>query len=65
MPVGGQTGAFPPIGSVYWRCIVTHSQTHALMHSSPHKGTEIGLLIALRQTDLKGKQRSLIEGPLR
>lgn len=37
----------------------THTHTHALYL---HKETEIGLLIALRQADLKGQQRSLYRG---
>lgn len=36
-----------------------HTQTHALYL---HKETEIGLLIAVRQTDLKGQQTSLQRG---
>lgn len=56
MHVGGQTGAFPPIGGLYLEYKVTHTHTHALYL---HMETEIGLLIVLRQTDLKGQQRCL------
>lgn len=55
MHVGGQPGAFPPIGGLYlgYRVTHTHTHTHALYL---HMETEIGLLIASRQTDLKGQQ---------
>lgn len=54
--VGGQTGAFPPIGGLCLGYRVTHTHRHTLYR---HMETEIGLLIALRQSDLKGQQRSL------
>lgn len=61
MHVRGQTGAFPPIGGLYLRYRVTHTLSHT-QALYLHKETEIGLLIALRQTDLKGQQRSLYRG---
>lgn len=52
------THSLTPLPSPY-----TYTHRPALIHSPPKK-TEIGLLIALRETCLKGKQRSLMEGPL-
>ena len=58
MHVRGHTGAFPPIGGLYLRYRVTHTHTHThTLHL--HMETEIGLLIASRQTDLEGQERSL------
>lgn len=62
MHVGGQTGAFPPRLVASIRSLELHTHTHAHIRTRAlnlHMETEIGLLIVLRQRDLKGRQRCL------
>lgn len=60
MHVGGQTGAFPPrlVASIWSVELHTHTHIHTRALNL-HMETEIGLLIVLRQRDLKGRQRCL------
>lgn len=47
------------LASIWGVQLHTHTCTYALF---PHKEPEIGLLIELRQTELKGQQRTLYSG---